>query len=47
MIRERQLEGIVASKEHGVYKGRPKIFTNNRKGLKYALKLYLERKDKI
>ncbi|MFB5663723.1 recombinase family protein [Alteribacillus sp. HJP-4] len=37
MIRERQLEGIEKAKERGVYKGRPKTYTNNHKGLESAL----------
>lgn len=43
MIRERQLEGIAAAKERGVYKGRPKTYTSHHKGLEHALKLFAER----
>ncbi len=43
MIRERQLEGIEAAKERGVYKGRPRTYSPHHKGLQYALKLFSER----
>lgn len=43
MIKERQLEGIALAKERGVYKGKPRKYTVNHKGLQYALKLFHER----
>lgn len=43
MIKERQMEGIALAKQRGVYKGRPKKYTENHKGLQYALKLFRER----
>ncbi|MDL4840351.1 recombinase family protein [Aquibacillus rhizosphaerae] len=43
MIKERQIEGIVLAKERGVYKGRPRKYTQSHKGIQYALKLYYER----
>lgn len=43
MIKERQMEGIALAKKRGVYKGRPKKYTENHKGLQYALKLFRER----
>lgn len=43
MIKERQLEGIALAKERGVYKGKPRRYTENHKGLQYALKLLSER----
>ncbi|WP_226087473.1 recombinase family protein [Mesobacillus sp. S13] len=43
MIRERQLEGIAEAKERGVYKGRPKKYTEKNKGLQYALELFNNR----
>jgi DNA invertase Pin-like site-specific DNA recombinase len=43
MIRERQLEGIAEAKERGVYKGRPKKYTEKNKGLQYALDLFNNR----
>lgn len=43
MIKERQLEGIAAAKERGVYKGRPKTYTSHHKGLEHAMKLFSER----
>jgi len=43
MIKERQMEGIALAKERGVYKGRPRKYTENHKGLQYALKLLSER----
>ena len=39
MIKERQLEGIAAAKERGVYKGRPRTYGVNHKGLQHALNL--------
>ncbi|MHA7108309.1 recombinase family protein (plasmid) [Bacillus sp. C-3-6] len=44
MIKERQLEGIEAAKQRGVYKGRPKKYTENNRGLQYALRLFHNRK---
>lgn len=43
MIKERQMEGIALAKERGVYRGKPKKYTENHKGLQYALKLMAER----
>ncbi|MFJ7639410.1 recombinase family protein [Peribacillus sp. NPDC097225] len=43
MIKERQLEGIEEAKQRGVYKGRPKKYTENNKALQYALKLFHDR----
>lgn len=43
MIRERQLEGIEEAKQRGVYKGRPKKYTKNNKGLQYAIELFQNR----
>lgn len=43
MIRERQLEGIQEAKRRGVYKGRPKKYTEKNEVLNYALKLFDER----
>lgn len=43
MIRERQREGIELAKQRGVYKGRPRTYTERHKGLQYALKLFKER----
>lgn len=45
MIKERQMEGIALAKERGVYKGRPKKYTENHRGLQYALKLFQNRND--
>lgn len=45
MIKERQLEGIERAKKRGVYKGRPKTYTGNHKGLEAALKEF-ENRDK-
>ncbi len=45
MIKERQLEGIALAKQRGVYKGRPKTYTQYHKGLEYALKLLAEREQ--
>lgn len=44
MTKERQLEGIALAKERGVYKGRPRKYTDKHKGLEYAVKLFRERK---
>ncbi|WP_439033595.1 recombinase family protein [Bacillus paranthracis] len=43
MIKERQLEGIEEAKQRGVYKGRPKKYTMNNRGLQYALELFRNR----
>lgn len=43
MIKERQTEGIAEAKARGVYKGRPKKYTENNKGLKFALELFYKR----
>lgn len=43
MIKERQLEGIAEAKKRGVYKGRPKTYTDNNKGLQHALELFFNR----
>lgn len=43
MIKERQMEGIALAKDRGVYQGKPKKYTDNHKGLQYALKLLNER----
>lgn len=40
MIKERQMEGIAIAKKKGVYKGRPKKFTENHPRLSHALDLY-------
>lgn len=48
MIKERQLEGIEEAKRRGVYKGRPKKYTENNKGLQHALELFKNRdKNKL
>lgn len=39
MILERQREGIQEAKERGLYKGMPKKYTDNHKGLQHALEL--------
>ncbi|KZZ82524.1 recombinase family protein [Bacillus sp. SJS] len=43
MIRERQLEGIELAKQRGVYKGRPKKYTEKHKGLAHAIELFRKR----
>lgn len=43
--KERQTEGIALAKERGVYKGKPKKYTDKHKGLQYALKLFNEREE--
>ncbi|RKL65078.1 resolvase [Salipaludibacillus neizhouensis] len=43
MIKERQLEGIQLAKQRGVYKGRPKKYTENNEGLQHALNLFNDR----
>lgn len=40
MILERQREGIEQAKRAGKYKGRPKTYTKNHKGLNHALELF-------
>ena len=40
LIKERQREGIALAKERGVYKGRPKKYTEKNTGLQHALKLF-------
>jgi DNA invertase Pin-like site-specific DNA recombinase len=45
MIKERQLEGIELAKKRGVYKGRPKHYTENHKGLHYAMHLFANRDE--
>lgn len=42
-IKERQLDGIEEAKKRGVYKGRPKKYTENNRGLQYAIKLFNNR----
>lgn len=43
MIRERQLEGIQEAKRRGVYKGRPKKYTEKNPSLNHAIELFNER----
>lgn len=43
MIRERQLEGIQEAKKRGVYKGRPKKYTDKNPSLNHAVELFKER----
>lgn len=43
MIKERELEGIEEAKKRGAYKGRPKKYTENNRGLRYALELFHNR----
>ncbi|WP_404404693.1 recombinase family protein [Jeotgalibacillus malaysiensis] len=43
MIRERQAEGIALAKSRGVYKGRPKKYSDRHNGLQHALDLYSNR----
>ena len=43
MIKERQLDGIALGKLRGVYKGRPKRYTNTNKRLQHALDLFQNR----
>jgi len=40
LTKERQKEGIALAKEKGIYRGRPKTFTENNPRLKHALDLY-------
>lgn len=42
-IRERQRQGIALAKKRGVYKGRPRKYTNGNLQLKRAIKMYLDR----
>ncbi len=41
--KERQAEGIAEAKKRGVYKGRPKKFTDKNKSLLHAVQLFEER----
>ncbi|OLN26249.1 recombinase family protein [Desulfosporosinus metallidurans] len=43
MIRERQRDGIILGKLRGVYRGRPKRYTNANKRLQHALELFRDR----
>lgn len=43
MIRERQREGIEQAKKRGVYKGRPKQYTDRNPNLKHAIELFINR----
>ncbi|WP_272514187.1 hypothetical protein [Bacillus cereus] len=43
MIKERQLEDIEEAKHRVVYKGRPKKYTENNRGLQYTLELFYNR----
>jgi DNA invertase Pin-like site-specific DNA recombinase len=43
MMLERQKVGIEDAKKRGVYKGRPKKYTDKNKGLQHALELYKDR----
>lgn len=45
LLRERQAEGIAIAKKKGIYKGRPKTFTENNPRLAHALEL-IESSDK-
>ncbi|TYR82129.1 recombinase family protein [Priestia megaterium] len=45
MIKERQLEGIQLAKQRGVYKGRPKKYTEKHAGLQHAIELFNKRDD--
>lgn len=40
LIKERQMEGMALAKQRGVYKGRPKKYTDHHKGLTHALELF-------
>lgn len=42
-IHERQKQGITQAKKRGVYKGRPKKYTDGNRSLRNAVKMYLER----
>lgn len=43
LIKERQREGIELAKVRGVYKGRPKTYTDKNKALQHALELFRDR----
>ncbi|MFQ3542835.1 recombinase family protein [Halobacillus rhizosphaerae] len=45
MIKERQLEGISEAKQRGVYRGRPKKYTERNRGLQHALELFKNRSE--
>lgn len=45
MIKERQTEGIAHSKQRGVYKGRPKPYTESNNSLVPAMELYDKRDE--
>ncbi|WJH34280.1 recombinase family protein [Paenibacillus sp. CC-CFT747] len=45
MIRERQIEGIAEAKKRGVYKGRPKRYTDKHSGLAHAIDLFVNRES--
>ncbi|AYV67626.1 resolvase [Niallia circulans] len=45
LIRERQIEGIEEAKKRGVYKGRPKKYTEKNAKLKHALELFNSRNN--
>jgi DNA invertase Pin-like site-specific DNA recombinase len=45
MIKERQLEGIQLAKQRGVYKGRPKKYTEKHAGLQHAIELFNKRDE--
>jgi DNA invertase Pin-like site-specific DNA recombinase len=42
-LKERQRAGIELAKKRGVYKGRPRTYTDKHKGMQHALKLAKER----
>jgi DNA invertase Pin-like site-specific DNA recombinase len=42
LTKMRQKEGIAIAKKKGIYKGRPKTFTENNPRLKHAMDLYLD-----
>ncbi|WP_181401407.1 recombinase family protein [Apilactobacillus micheneri] len=44
-IHERQKQGIAQAKKRGVYKGRPKKYTNGNQSLQKAIKMYLNRDE--
>ncbi|WP_028777943.1 recombinase family protein [Shimazuella kribbensis] len=43
--KERQREGIAKAKERGIYKGRPKRYTDKHEGLTHAMELYKNRDE--
>jgi DNA invertase Pin-like site-specific DNA recombinase len=45
LIKQRQREGIELAKQRGVYKGRPRTYTERHKGMQYAIKLFKERDE--